>query len=252
MEKNGRSVALEYVLNRQLLSYAVVLALVSFMAVQVLYLRALDRAEAEIKRLEAEKHELQEHWNSDVERLSAELDEYRMSMGGLEEVVQETVLADEIVFPVHEDDFMRYTSPYGRRKSPFLNIEVHHTGVDIAAVWRAQIRTIAAGRVVEHYPPPGTVIDGVRYHGHPTYGGMVRVDHGGFTSLYAHLDVTSVRTGDELRAGEYIGRVGNTGESRGYHLHLELEIDGERVNPLLYLQEITEFEGVEDDLQRSE
>ena len=64
------------------------------------------------------------------------------------------------------------------------------------------------------------------------------IEHeGGITTLYAHLSWTRVHTGDYVREGEVIGRIGDTGKSDGQHLHIEvLNAEGERLNPLLYFQ----------------
>ena len=138
----------------------------------------------------------------------------------------------EFVFPVSSDDFLYYSSPYGLRVSPILNIEMKHEGLDIAGVWRSQVVAIADGVVLEHWPPP----DGY-YRGHPIYGGYLVIDHGDTVSAYAHLAWTRVHQGMEVRAGEVIGRIGDTGVADGNHLHFELHMNGETVNPLLYLPE---------------
>jgi len=138
-------------------------------------------------------------------------------------------------FPIAPEDYRMLTSPYGYRKSPLLAVERYHAGVDIAAAWRAQVVAVADGVVVEHWPPP----DGY-YRGHDVYGGMVVIEHAdGWRSLYAHLSSTRVHTGWTVRAGEVIGRIGNTGKSDGAHLHVEIHgPDGAAVNPLLYLESV--------------
>lgn len=160
----------------------------------------------------------------------------REATGGAEVWPAETALDLGTVFPVHEQDFLMLTSPYGIRTSPFFGIELWHTGVDIAAVWRAQVVSIADGVVVEHWPPPGTPHPGGgTFRGHDVYGGMVMIDHGEYTSLYAHMETTRVHTGQRVRAGDIIGRIGDTGMARGRHLHIEIHVDGEPVNPLHYI-----------------
>ena len=75
------------------------------------------------------------------------------------------------------------------------------------------------------------------FKGHAIYGGMILIEHAdGWRSLYAHLHSTRVHTGQRVRAGQVIGRVGSTGMSRGAHLHVELhDSEGKQVNPLLHL-----------------
>ena len=138
----------------------------------------------------------------------------------------------EYVFPIAASDYITLSSPYGYRTSPILNVERYHQGIDVVAAWRAQVVAAADGVVAEHWPPP----DGY-YRGHPVYGGLLILEHeNGWRTLYAHLAETRVRTGDSVEAGQVIGRVGNTGMSRGDHLHFEiLDAARQRLNPLLYV-----------------
>jgi murein DD-endopeptidase MepM/ murein hydrolase activator NlpD len=65
---------------------------------------------------------------------------------------------------------------------------------------------------------------------------MIEVDHGGgLTTRYAHLSRIEVAVGTQIARGQLIGEVGSTGRSTGPHLHYEVRIDGESVNPLAYL-----------------
>ena len=164
--------------------------------------------------------------------------------GGAEtEVIQRMNVDHEVpyLFPIHPDDFLFYSSPFGVRVSPILNRTMHHNGIDIGATWRAQIVAVADGVITEHWPPP----DGY-FKGHRIYGGMVKIEHDdGSLSLYAHMSWTNrsvVRQGNRIKAGQVIGRVGDTGMSRGNHLHFELHINGRPVNPLLYVQSPEELE----------
>jgi murein DD-endopeptidase MepM/ murein hydrolase activator NlpD len=134
------------------------------------------------------------------------------------------------IFPLATDDFM-VTSEFGIRVSPILQAVRRHTGVDLASVRHAQVVAIADGTVLEHWPAP----DGY-YKGHTVYGGYLVIDHGdGIISAYAHLSQTYVHQGYRVRQGQVIARTGNTGASRGDHLHFEMIIDGQYVNPLLYM-----------------
>ncbi len=183
----------------------------------------------------------------ELELRDAELESLRSQIRAMEsqnrsggaEVAPEPVSPSEgYVFPVHKDDFLFYTSPYGLRVSPLLGIEMKHTGVDIATVWRAQVVSMADGVVVEHWPPPGEPYPGGgSYRGHPVLGGKVVIDHGdGIQTVYGHMDWTRVAEGMRVSAGEIIGRVGRTGRATGMHLHFEVIINEEPVNPLLYVE----------------
>jgi murein DD-endopeptidase MepM/ murein hydrolase activator NlpD len=68
------------------------------------------------------------------------------------------------------------------------------------------------------------------------YGYTVEIDHGGgVTTFYAHLSRAAVQPGQEVEKGQMVGRVGETGRTTGPHLHFELRLDGEPVDPLPYL-----------------
>ncbi|MBT4124355.1 MAG: M23 family metallopeptidase [Candidatus Pacebacteria bacterium] len=69
------------------------------------------------------------------------------------------------------------------------------------------------------------------------YGNRVVIDHGnGFVTLYAHLSVAQVKTGQRVRRGDVIGQMGNSGRSTGTHLHFEIRQGGALLNPSSYLK----------------
>ena len=69
------------------------------------------------------------------------------------------------------------------------------------------------------------------------YGNMVIIDHGGGVStLYGHMNSMGVTANQSVERNEVIGRVGSTGLSTGNHLHFEVRINGEHVNPWTYLK----------------
>ena len=98
-----------------------------------------------------------------------------------------------------------------------------HAGVDIANDIGTPI--VAAAR--------GVVIDAGWYGG---YGNAVLLDHGGgLITLYGHLNAIAAAYGEVLDQGGYVGEMGSTGNSTGPHLHFEVRIDGQPVDPLPYL-----------------
>ena len=98
-----------------------------------------------------------------------------------------------------------------------------HTGLDIAASIGTPIKVVANGTVTF-----------AAYSG--SYGYLVKVDHGnGVETWYAHTSKMYVTVGQEVKAGDVIAAVGNTGNSTGPHLHLEVRINGQHVNPQKYL-----------------
>lgn len=119
------------------------------------------------------------------------------------------------------------TSPYGYRVHPISGVQKLHTGMDFA-VGDGQIYAAADGTVT--------------YAGFDSggYGNLVKVDHGtidghSVETWYAHQSDLEVSVGDEVSAGEDIGNIGTTGSSTGLHLHFELRVDGEPVDPAPYL-----------------
>ncbi len=109
----------------------------------------------------------------------------------------------------------RLTSPFGWRG------ERMHWGIDLAAPEGKAVRAAADGEVV--------------FAGWATgYGMLVVLEHEGFRTYYAHNSVLTVKVKDKVMAGEVIAAVGRTGQATGNHLHFELEIEGEKVNPLPY------------------
>jgi murein DD-endopeptidase MepM/ murein hydrolase activator NlpD len=115
------------------------------------------------------------------------------------------------------------TDGYGRRRDPFTGRRAFHRGLDISA--RRGTSVLA--------PADGIVVFAGRNGG---LGKIVRVSHGfGYTTLYGHLDKISVSVGDELRRGEEVGLLGNSGRSTGPHLHYEVHMDGRAVDPLYYI-----------------
>ena len=122
----------------------------------------------------------------------------------------------------------RLSSDYGKRTHPIRKAVRHHHGVDLAAPIGAQVRAVAAGTVIYADPYGG-------------YGKFVVVRHtDGITSHYGHCDSIAVSVGQQVRAGQVIARVGNSGRSTGPHLHLELRVNGVPTNPDRILPGITE------------
>lgn len=111
-----------------------------------------------------------------------------------------------------------------------------HYAVDIWGPNKPGIKAIASGTVTKALYHCGPRSYGCGGGG---YGNMVVIDHGGgVVGLYAHNSEVYVKVGDRVNAGQIIARMGNSGNSygaTGIHLHFELQINGKKVNPLLYL-----------------
>lgn len=113
---------------------------------------------------------------------------------------------------------------FGGRRNPFGGSSYEfHSGQDIEAAWGDPVIAGASGTVTFVGWQNG-------------YGQLVVIDHGGgLTTRYGHLSHIDVAQGQTVARGEFIGRVGSTGRSTGPHLHYEVRINDEPVNPLQYL-----------------
>jgi murein DD-endopeptidase MepM/ murein hydrolase activator NlpD len=115
------------------------------------------------------------------------------------------------------------SSPFGYRPDPFLGRPALHPGVDLVQSYGAEIKATAIGRV-SHAGPMGG------------YGNAVEIDHGnGIATRYGHMSEVLVEEGQMVKPGDTIGRIGSTGRSTGPHLHYEVRLDGEPVDPERFL-----------------
>jgi len=115
------------------------------------------------------------------------------------------------------------TSGFGQRVSPFTGQLAMHDGLDIGASPNAPVQAPAAGRVV------ALGFD-------PRMGNMVAIDHGfGIETQYGHMAKILVKSGQNVKRGDVVGLVGNTGISTGPHLHYLLKVNGHPVNPQRYI-----------------
>lgn len=105
-----------------------------------------------------------------------------------------------------------------------VDFSTDHPGVDLAATLGEPVLAVGDGTVI---------FSGLSTWG---YGYTVVIAHGSIMSLYAHLNGTVVRCGQQVTAGQYVGNVGSTGNSSGPHLHFEIRNSaGTRENPHTYL-----------------
>ena len=114
----------------------------------------------------------------------------------------------------------RITSGFGSRVHPILRFTRFHAGIDFGAAWGSPIVAAADGTVV-----------GAGYAG--GYGRQVRIAHSsGIMTTYSHMSAIAAASGTPVRQGQVIGYVGSSGLSTGPHLHFEVRVNGQPVNPL--------------------
>ena len=120
-------------------------------------------------------------------------------------------------------NYVRFSSPYGYRTHPISGEWKFHSGVDLAG---PEGTPIVATR-------DGTVTSAAYHSGNGNY---VTINHGdGFSSSYLHMTRYIVSVGQKVKAGQVIGYMGNTGYSKGSHLHFTIYYNGSTVNPADYL-----------------
>ncbi len=117
-------------------------------------------------------------------------------------------------------EFSRVSSGFGMRRHPIAQGWRAHQGIDYAAPTGTRVRAVGDA-AVEYAGPRGG------------YGNVVMLrHHGQYTTLYAHLSRTAVRTGAKVAQNDTIGFVGQTGWATGPHLHYEFRVGGPPRNPL--------------------
>lgn len=120
----------------------------------------------------------------------------------------------------------KITSGYGMRMHPILNEVRLHTGIDFESLEGEIVKATADGIVMEN------TVDEYR-------GQFLLIKHGDtFSTSYSHLQRAIVKVGDAIQEGQTIGYVGNTGLSKGVHLHYEVLKNGTAVDPKDYLPKL--------------
>jgi len=117
------------------------------------------------------------------------------------------------------------SSFFGKRTDPFTGKLANHTGVDFAGKQGAEIVAVADGVVTWSADRYG-------------YGVMVEINHGnGYSTRYAHNSKNLVSVGDEVKKGQVVALMGETGRATGPNLHFEVLHDGRRVNPVNFIRD---------------
>jgi murein DD-endopeptidase MepM/ murein hydrolase activator NlpD len=117
---------------------------------------------------------------------------------------------------------------FGENAHPITGQTFFHNGIDISTYRSgdAIIATADGKVIIAEYDVE--------------YGNLIKIEHNhGFHTLYAHMEVLRIQVGQRVQQGEIIGNIGNTGISTGPHLHYEIHLFSEVVNPLLYINNLT-------------
>lgn len=139
------------------------------------------------------------------------------------QLLQQSVLKDTL--PNSSPVAAAYnSSSFGWRIDPFNGHKAFHEGLDFTA---------AVGTPI--YAAAGGIVSAAEQT--PDYGKIVKIDHGsGLETRYAHASLLVVKVGDRVEKGQKIAEVGSTGRSTGPHLHYEIRLDGNALDPRKYLQ----------------
>jgi hypothetical protein len=158
----------------------------------------------------------------ELDRMSESVKEQTDSMRALERMMtraSRVITALPSRWPVRGG----VNSEYGNRQSPWTNEREFHSGLDIRAGSGTPVYAPAAGSVMHAGPAQ-------------EYGTAIILDHGqNLRTLYGHLSKINVQPGQRVERGAIIGHTGNTGRSSGPHLHYEIHVKGQAVNPRAYL-----------------
>ncbi len=160
-----------------------------------------------------------------MNNLGAQLSNREAQLGVLEGVLMNQNLKDR-VYPQGRPVSSGWLSSYfGKRTDPFTGKPANHTGIDFAGKMGAEISTVADGVVTWSADRYG-------------YGIMIEINHGsGYSTRYAHNSENLVSVGDEVKKGQVVALMGETGRATGPNLHFEVLHNGSRVNPVKFIRD---------------
>ncbi len=194
-------------------------------AQEELLLRQVDAASEVISELNLTIEQQRDLLNATSEEEDRIKDEIVKMEKAIEEANKRVVGTGKFIWPSKVSN--RVTSYFGPRNTGIPGASTNHKGVDIGASYGTDVLACDSGTVLT-----ATWSD--------AYGYYVTISHGnGYTTLYAHMSKLLVKKGDVVQKGQAIGRVGNTGVSRGAHIHLEIWKNGVRIDPLQFFDKST-------------
>jgi murein DD-endopeptidase MepM/ murein hydrolase activator NlpD len=160
-----------------------------------------------------------------MHQLDVQLDDREAQLGALESVLMTQSLSER-VSPAGRPVKSGWMSSYfGRRTDPFTGKPANHKGVDFAGKEGAEVVAVADGVVTWSSKRYG-------------YGQLVEINHGnGYATRYAHNSENLVDVGQEVRKGQTVALMGDTGRATGPNLHFEVLHKGRAVNPVKFIQQ---------------
>ncbi len=160
-----------------------------------------------------------------MQDLDNQLNNREAQLGVLESMLMDQNLSDR-VYPQGRPVKSGWMSSYfGRRTDPFTGKPANHRGVDFAGKSGAEVVAVADGVVTWSSPRYG-------------FGKLVEINHGnGYATRYAHNSENLVSIGEEVRKGQTVALMGETGRATGPNLHFEVLRNGKRVNPVTFIRQ---------------
>jgi murein DD-endopeptidase MepM/ murein hydrolase activator NlpD len=162
-----------------------------------------------------------------VENLKHELDVAVQSFQELNKMVSERMemwASRPAIQPISNKQLDKLHLTYGSRFHPILNIVREHKGLDFTASKGTPVYATGDGKILMAYFSD-------------SYGNVIYLNHGyDYETRYAHLSAFAVKPGEEVKRGQVIGYVGNSGTSVSSHLHYEVLYKGQHANPINFFQ----------------
>ena len=160
---------------------------------------------------------------NDLSLRTAFMDKSYVEIGNMVKNKEKLLLAIPAIQPVSNKDLTRIASGFGYRIDPVYKVTKMHAGLDFTAPQGTPIYATADGTVKEA---------GFNSGG---FGNQVVINHGyGYETVYGHMVRVKARAGQNVKRGETIGYVGNTGKSTGPHCHYEVHKNGKPIDPVYY------------------
>ncbi len=176
-----------------------------------------------VRATDEELNQLVQRTEMSYESLTRQIQEVKNSLAQLNADLEQQRARERRLPTIWPVDSRQVTSVFGYRRDPFTNLPSVHNGYDIQAREGDPVYAGADGLVEE----TGWAAD---------YGYNIILNHGnGIKTRYGHLSKIGVKDNQRVEKGERIGSVGSTGRSTGPHLHYEVLVSGEPVNPRPYL-----------------